>query len=1076
MLGLKSLIYACFVCFLLIYFNCQPIKCDLSLLVNVVLAVLHILTKHDSFRAAVQRVRMCNYMNKKLTVVLATVLLGSMYGCGGSDGGGSTTSAVVKPTKLPRAPLEALDINNVFTSVGSSIQPNLYQVEGHISLEILHGEDQGVVSLNENGELLAMRPGTAEIRAHDESDTFESSDADFTVIIQKGWNPDLEVNAVYMSTAQNQQATIMVRGAKGDLSYDLVSGSENLITVSDQGVLTTFGKPGVARVTITDSGNDYFTARSTYVDVVIRQVDADTLDFSPLTESFRSGLTLEPNKLDTTPAEYIEYQVISSAPDNEVIEILDTHSGLMRVKNTGRVIVEATAHYSDTFKQETQSDTFTVTVNKGLRKKLESEAVDLPFIADQLFEATLLNQMGPVTYELVSGQAVLNIDVNTGLPKIIGTGDAEVRVSETELRNFQADSTTFDAHISKATHPGLVQQNIELAYSPDLRIPFAMSGQQGNLTLKESDNDNVKVLGDELLLTQAGKYALTFIDDGGDNYLSAEKAFSIQVNKVVAEPLEIKDFNVTYENNLQISLYRELNAGMSQVEVVANSNVQVVKDLGNGILQIISDGEATLKIRRAESTNYLPSSEQSIRIHVAKADSPLTASNNVTHLWQPGVAYIAAPTISGSVGELSYYLSDDSQVDVVTLDEDSGSMKVLNAGSVTVIAKDSGAVGINGSEVRYTVEILPADNPVVGEYLAVEFKNGISLEPVLTQVMDKASYKLSYMSDPNVKLINAATGQVEVLHAGEFKVSAKVSSRNYKNKTIELVGRINKAEHPGVISEPQRVAYAPEKTFNAVLPSPKGTRSYTLENGADIASIDPNSGVVTLNNYVGQIGDRTLSIRVVEAESRDYLATNSTTKNRVLVTVQAPSNVDSDWHQIVTDNIVIPSRLNDNKYSNLDESQFEVKGYFAVREPSDGELKQYGLGKVYLTHFMPEGETDLSKQVGVSVYIRRFDGCRADIDAESLDIDSAINGSNPGYCLNGETVRYTSLVILDAERLEPGRYLSVKPMSIYRHGSRKFYYTPGGGDYLTADYVAGQGWGTPSNIYEWMTFDMVIER
>ncbi|HAS6087899.1 TPA: D-tyrosyl-tRNA(Tyr) deacylase [Vibrio vulnificus] len=988
-----------------------------------------------------------------------------LVGCGGG-GGGSSAPAVVKPSKQYRAPLESLDLTTTYVQSGEIVQPQLFEVKGDVAFELIGEESAQVVLLDSQGRIKVLKPGVAHVKAIDTSDTFQTSESNFTITIQKGWNDALSISPLYLTTTQSTPSSLTVRGAKGELSYRVLSDPNAIIDLSAQGEVQSRGRPGIARIQVIDLGDEFYSERSVEADVIVRAVDADSLSFAALSRAYQPGLVLAPKRLDTTPTERIVYQIVKSEPDWEVAEFSQQNQGMLAIKNSGKVTVQATAYYPETYKTAQQTSEYEVTIDKAARQPLSVANMVTEYQANARLQPVVSNAKGEVQYRLLSGADVLHIDTVANLPVIDGVGQAEVEVTEQNLRNYQASSARFTIQIDKAPHQGIKQDPISLTYQQDLRIPFEFAGQKGRLTLVSGSSPQLALVEKTLFIKQAGQYSLQIEDDGGELYQSTQFTLSIDVAKAAAQPYQTQDYQETYYKDLQINLQQALNPRT----VLNNSDPSVVKVLDGGILHVLKAGETRLTIRRAETNNYLAGPVQYVNVRINSADSQLKAAQPLVEgTWTSAFGSIGAPLITGAVGKLSYYLAEGEPTDVVALDKDSGFMKMLNAGSVRVIVKDTGSSGVNAGETSFTARVLPADNPVEIHYPNTIFEENKTIVPSLSLVMDKRSYRLINQADPTVKLTSSTEGAVSMLHAGSFEIEATVSARNYKTVTKRVTGTISKAAAKALDYKPQSVDFVPFKQVSLAMRSPIGTRSYKTMLSDSTISVDPISGVITLKDYLGDSQDQVASIVVSEDETRDYLALSQTSLN---FTLNAPKKEQADSNHTLTEKqTVIISKLSGSAYAKLQEAQFGLMGVDRQLRPTDEQFKSYGEGMIAIVRVKPIGSDVLTERRKLMLHIARFDDCANKLDQNNLAPFEAVSFDAQGYCQDGSaTLRMTRVTVVDDTHLEKQAYELVRPMIFYRKGERRFLPESDGGRYpREEEVVSSLTYGDPRTLYEWVT-------
>ncbi|HHF2913085.1 TPA: cadherin repeat domain-containing protein [Vibrio diabolicus] len=1006
-------------------------------------------------------------MNRKYYLLFLAALLA---GCGG--GGDSKTNNTKTPTtitKQSRPQLKAEDTVLKFEGVGTVTAAKLSNVHGSVSYQVIDSNPLNVVKINDSGMLQILRPGTATILATDNSSAYESSEARFSITVERGINTDLSVSDLNFNAIESEGKALTVRGQKGELSYEVESG-HNLIRVDENGSVYSLGSIGQASVLITDSGNELYLPKQVRATVKLHGVASGQLQFALLEEEYREGLTLEPARLDKAQTQSITYKIIRSEPDNKVAELLNPESGVLLVHNVGQLTVEATATYSDAFLDKQQTAQFVVDVKQGKRQEISvADIVTIYEEGGRIFPK-VTNASGDYELKIISGEDVVAKSVSSEALLIKGVGTAEVEIYEHEMRNYPASKARFNVEVNRAPHPVMNDIEMSLTYQPNLSIPLAFKGQKGNVTLVSSLPNGLRMTDDNLEVETAGEYHLKFEDDGGEFYQPIQFNVVIKVAKAEGQPMATHDYDVVYSNKYSFNLHRDFGLSANeQIEIVDNTAPDVVGGFSEGLLHVYKAGKATLTVRRQESANYTVGPDQKVDVTILSAPSRIEVQSDVEEVWKVGQTFVA-PKISGTVGEVTYRFEDNAATDVVSLNSQTGAMQILNAGSTKIIVSDAGDDKVDPGESSFSVTIKQGTNPVSIAYPTVDFSAGTIISPVMSGGEAKASYRLINQKDPVVELVSSETGRLKILHAGEYQLEVTLTARNYTTKTVLVNGTINKADHPGLTTKLQTVEFTPFKAIDLDFGRTVGTRTYAFGDtvSKDLATLDNANAELTLINYSQY---HSIALEISESESRDYKALPRT---KVTVSVDlAESGFADKYTQLNSEQTVIVSTLSAPQFANLEESEFGILGSRSVREPTDDELQKHGKGKVVLFMFKPVGSDDRRQEKAAWVHVARFDGCTSELFADDLKPFNAIGYDDPGYCTSGSTIRMTRFLVIDDSNLEDIEYELAAPVITYRHGVREFLATDKGGFYADPNGVYGKGeYGYPKSLYEWSVITM----
>ncbi|MFH4815673.1 cadherin repeat domain-containing protein [Vibrio alginolyticus] len=1016
-------------------------------------------------------------MNRNYYLLFLAALLA---GCGGGgDSKPNNTKTPTTITKQNRPQLKVEDTVLKFEGVGTVTEAKLSNVHGSVSYQVIDSNPPNVVKINDSGILQILRPGTATILATDSSSAYESSEARFSVTVERGINTELSVSDLNFNAIESEGKTLIVRGQKGELSYEVESG-HNLIRVDENGSVYSLGSVGQASVLITDSGNDFYLPKQVRAAVKLHAVAPGQLQFALLEDEYREGLTLEPVRLDKAQTQRISYKIINSVPDSKVAELLDPETGLLLVHNVGRLTVEATATYSDAFLDKQQTAQFFVDIKQGKRQEISAADIVTTYEEGGRIFPKVTNAYGDYELRIIRGEDVVAKTENGEALLIKGVGAAEVEIYEHDMRNYPASKTRFDLEVNRAPHPVIKDIEMPLTYQPNLSIPLAFKGQKGNVNLVSSLPNGLRMTDGKLEVVTAGEYDLKFEDDGGEFYQPIQFNVVIKVAKAEGQPMATHDYDVVYSNKYSFDLHRDFGLSADeQIEIVDNTAPDVVGGFSEGRLHVYKAGKATLTVRRKESANYTVGPDQKVYVTILSAPSRIEVQSDVEEIWKVDQTFLA-PEISGVVGELTYRFEDNAATDVVSLNNQTGAMKILNAGSTKIIVSDAGDDKVNPGESSFLVTIKPGANPVSIAYPTVDFSAGTIISPVMSGGTAKASYRLINQKDPVVELVSPDTGRLKILHAGTYQVEVTLTGRNYKAKTIVVNGTINKAKHPGLSTSTMKVEFEPFKKVKLDFGTPIGKRSYQISGSTTngVASLDVDKEELTLLD-LPPINKRWISLDVSEGESRDYEELES--KNVQVFISFADKGVADQYELFEKEQTVLISTLNKLEFSNLEESEFGLMNVRSVREPTDEELKLYGKGKVAKLIFKPVGNDDPTIIKAAWVHVARFDGCTSELFEDDLKPFQAIDYDDSGYCTSGSTIRMTRFLIIDDSKMEKVEYELVAPVIIYRRGQREFLpsdkgsflESKPGGFYLEPGMIHnGNEFGKPRTLYEWSVINM----
>ncbi|MFC1503552.1 cadherin repeat domain-containing protein [Pseudomonadota bacterium] len=1034
---------------------------------------------------------------RKIITTFLFILTVALVGCGG--GGGSSSSPApsqpVEAAKKSRVPLTVADVYEDY-SASATKSPSVYNRMGILAFSLVEDEPLDVVSVDkQTGILTLINPGDARIQVVDTSSVYETSTAMFSVHIEKGLNYSLSVAPKIISAIEQTPQYIAASGVKGEVTYEVTAGDAIVAVDLYSGRLTPLGPSGRATIQVSDSGNRQYKLTTKDVDVVVKAVNPDELAYAPITREYEEGLTLDPRQLSGGDQGTFRYSLAEGFQDDGIVRV-NEHTGQLTVLKAGKegdlpTKIKVMNALDDSFTVDQREAYFDVTIKVAKRAQQiqVSNATDI-FSPNKIIQPVVNYAKGDLTYT-VDDKDVIDIDPATRLPRIVGVGDASLTVTDDGHGNYETSGTTFTYSVTKAAHPGLADKTIELTYSADPqqnKVTPAMPGQMGTLSFSlEGNSDVVSFSGGVLTVNKVGSVVLTATDSGGDNYSEGSAKLTVNVNPGIHPDFTVKSINQVYQSGLCIELDTNLisgNLGDLNVLLHAGADQQVATyDKANNCIKVVKDGSTVFDIISGASENYQASTAKLLDVTITKANSTLVVAGNVHAVYSPTGSQLDSPTVTGAGGALTYSLRPGSPTDVVSVDPSTGALEIKNAGGTTVVVTDAGGNGVKPGTISFSVRIDRAENPATVTYPVTVYQPGQQFEPAINNNVTSVTFSQYDEARDPVKLLDAATGKLEIKNAGNYHLSVVASNtRNYNEHRFTVEGTVKKAPHPGLAKTLITVEYAPLKkvALQSQLPEAKGTRSYSLGDLKTKAyvEVDPNTGELTLLDYES-LGKTTATILVSEAESENYLAMPLTSiLSAPSVTITPPQAKVSDKDAMLSPTLtVLDSFLNNNvQFSNLEETAVHFAGVGNVLMLTGDELNKFGPGAKFVVNMQKVGETDITKRKAVMIYALRYDGCASEVNILALPTllknKQSLAMDAPGFCSNGTTNRYLTFTAVD-DTLTAGDWQLASPFVVYRSSDRLFTPASYGGLYAETGGIPGV---TPSKLHEWNRVEFNISK
>ncbi|WP_064607398.1 hypothetical protein [Photobacterium sp. J15] len=1019
----------------------------------------------------------------------SVLLVGAMLaipGCGGGGGGSSSSSNIgsqaPRPSKAYRDPLMAQDVNTFYSDSGT-YSPIVNNRFGQLTFRLADGEPTDVVSVDKyTGELTLLNPGDVRIYVEDNSSVYQTSSDIFTVHLEKSPNVNLSASLLTISTHEAQPKYLDIRGTQGTLSYEVAPDSTHLIDIDrNSGAITPLDTYGWATVYITDNGNRRYEPKTIRASVKVESVSLGELKYGKITQSYSEGLTLMPQQVSGGNKGTFRYQLDYHYADSDVLTV-NPYNGQMIVNKQGTVVIKVINELDDSYSVDKREAYFYVEITQGLRSALSVSDASFPYSPDHVITPSVNNAKGDVSYHVESGDDVIAIDYNTRKPKIVGVGTATLVATDNRNENYEPSSDRFEYTVTEADHPGLGNKHITHVFTEDLvdrQLTPVLEGQKGRLTFVGPSNV-VSAQPGKLSIEHAGTTKLTVTDDGGPNYKSSTAELTVTIEKAPHPALNMDNITRKYQDNLCIELSDANitgNKGALSVTLRGEpADSPVTFDVSKSCFNVHKQGSAIFDVVSQESADYEASAPQPLTIVINPADSTISVDNGIEAVYAPGNPTINPPTVTGYKGTLSYRLAPSTKYrDVVQVNSQTGKMTVLNAGSTTVEVTDSGADGFKSATTTFSVTINPAENPVEVSYPAVAYKSGESIFPTVRNAATGLKYYLYNSSLTVVELANTSTGEMKVKSAGDYQVSVNAEkSRNYLARHITgIIGRVEKAPHPGIVTEKESFYFEPMKKITLDLPNAIGSRSFSVEsnNGRDnhdFSSIDSNSGEVTLLDYDPRASDALMDVQITEAESKNYLALGATVEAEKQFYIKPPKQGVADKDVALAPIWTLDeSNLNLNtNFKALEGTSVRFAGLISVLQPTTEQLNRLGEGANLLALVQPVGSTNVADRRSVQIYAKRYVGCESEVNVLNLVNVKSVKMDSSTYCLFGNTNRFMTYTLVDDSNLTPGEWELVTPFVAYEYSDRLFSSSDSGGAYVNGGGTLIGG-AEPTHVVEW---------
>lgn len=201
---------------------------------------------------------------------------------------------------------------------------------------------------------------------------------------------------------------------------------------------------------------------------------------------------------------------------------------------------------------------------------------------------------------------------------------------------------------------------------------------------------------------------------------------------------------------------------------------------------------------------------------------------------------------------------ETDKTDIASIDKETGELTILKAGTVTVRATKAEDGEIPAQVVEYFLQIDLGEQTNFAFAVAEDVFGYSATEKYLNEAAGGEStgavtYAISTGSE--FAEIDEETGEVTTLMPGTISVTAiKAADEKYKEATAAYTLVITKGTQSGFSfaeAEPEAVVYEEGLTYTNVASGGEGTGAvtYAVTEGAEIADVDVQTGVLTIKTY-----------------------------------------------------------------------------------------------------------------------------------------------------------------------------------------------------------------------------------
>ena len=613
-------------------------------------------------------------------------------------------------------------------------------------------DNSGIVSVNEQGIVTALKVGTANITVtvgDDKKYTINSTTITITVTLNNA-----SVTAKDMTLNVGENSTIEYTTTPADLNVSFVPDDSGVVKVNESGIVTAL-KEGTANITITVGDDKKYTINSTIITVNV------TLN--------NANITAKDIELTVGENSTIEY---TTTPADLNVSFVPDDSGIVKVSDNGTVtaLKEGTANITITVgdgkKYTINSTVITVTVSKIPTKIIiQNKTLDMK-VGDEANPVVSLmpSNAGNLSF-VVSDESIILVN-GYGIVTAVGQGNATVTISFRGNDKYLPSNATITVTVSKvAFEPEIAMDNNTLTVTVPENVTGNVTLTVGNETLVAPIENGVATF--DLSDVPARDYNATVSYPGDDKYTGFD----------VVYPLSIEgDFIITAEDLTKYFHGPErfvVNLTDSKGNPIANANVGIYINGENYTRATDDKGQATMAI------------------NLNAGEYPTVVTYNGTSV---DATVTVLPTVNGT--DITKMFRNETQYYATFLDSHGnylieGTTVRFNINGVMYDRKVSGDKGLAKLNINLNAGeyVITAINPITGDKTA----NNIT---VLSRLIENADL-VKYFRNASQYTVKVIGDDDKAVGAGE-KVTFNINGVFYTRQTdTNGIAKLNINLQPG---------------------------------------------------------------------------------------------------------------------------------------------------------------------------------------------------------------------------------------------------------------------------------------
>ena len=698
--------------------------------------------------------------------------------------------------------------------------------------------EQSVATVDNVGSVTIKGAGSTEISASFAGNDYtKPGSASYTLTVAKK-----EVGLTWGTTefTYDGSAHIPTATATGLVGNDAC-------TVTVDGAQTNAGSNYIATASALSNVNYKLPAANTVTFSIAKATP--TVTFASKTANAKMGETYAGQTATTSPAGL----ALKYSSTNTAVATVNESTGAVKLVAAGSTTIKAS--FAGDTNYNAAEDSYTLTVAKA-----DAVSADLSFSSqtatatygDASVSTPTLSNPHQLSLTWSSSKESVATVNSSGAVTIKGAGQTVISAAFAGNDSYSAATISYTLTVNKAAATVTFASKTANAKMGETYAGQTATTSPAGLVLKySSSNTGVAKVNEStgaVSLVGAGSTTIKASFDGNTNYNAAEDSYTLTIAKADAVSADLSFSSQTATATYgDASVTTPTLSNPHQLSLTWSSSKESVATVNSsGAVTIKGAGQTVISAAFAGNDSY-SAATISYTLTVNKAAATVTFASKTANA-KMGETYAGQTATTSPAGLVLKYSS--SNTGVAKVNESTGAVSLVGAGSTTIKASFDGNTNYNAAEDSYTLTVSKADVVEVelsfaSDKVTATYGDGTVSAPSLN---NPQQLSLTWSSSN----VNVATignnNKIQIVGAGQTVISAAFAGDDtYQAKTVSFTLIVNKAAVTVTFDTEAETA-----TLGESFTSPKATitpRDLQLVYSSTdkyIAKVEGSTGEVTL--------------------------------------------------------------------------------------------------------------------------------------------------------------------------------------------------------------------------------------